>query len=356
MAQLENYKCPACLGPLHFSSETGRLQCEYCGSSYSVEEIELAQNHESPLDDWEAQQQNLQVYSCPSCGGELYCDQNTAATCCPYCGNPAVIPGKLQGILKPDYVIPFLKSKEDAVKALQQHYRKKLLLPRVFSAQNHIQEVQGLYVPFWLFDRMASGSVQYSATRSRSYRDGDYQVTETDHYQVFRDGSLDFLMVPIDGSQKLPDDLMDSLSPYDYKALTEFSPAYLPGYLADKYDVDADTASQRAEERCLNTLSDALQNTVQGYSSVNATSSDLQIDGGSHHYALLPVWLLTTRWQGKTYLFAMNGQTGKLVGNLPIDPNRKRALFYGSFVTVSLLLSLLFAGPLGRMLFRLFGL
>ncbi len=377
--QVTNYKCPACTGPLHFVGASGKLECDYCGSTYEVQEIEAlyaeketkaeaafqaAEEKQASEDngwdvsdaggDWGEEAEKMRAYSCPSCGAELICDETTAATSCPYCGNPTVVPGQFGGTLRPDYVLPFKLSREDAVKALKKHYKGKLLLPKAFKAQNHIEEIKGVYVPFWLFDGVADVDMTFHATTSTTSREGDYRVTRTKHYDIVRSGSIGFEKVPVDGSTKMPDDYMDSIEPYDYKELKDFSTAYLPGFLADKYDVDATAASKRADERCKNTAADRVRETVVGYATVSTRTKRVALKRGEVKYAMLPVWLLTTKWQGKNYLFAMNGQTGKMVGDLPADKGKFFAWLGGTAVGASVVLSLLFSGPLGRMIGNLF--
>ena len=360
--QITNYQCPACTGPLHFVGSSGRLECDYCGSGFDTAEIEAfyaekeakaAQKQEKTeatqetaeaeeqkaatdgsdwdasglSEDWGVDASSMKAYCCPSCGAELLCDATTAATSCPYCGNPSVIPGQFAGILKPDFVLPFKLSKEDAIKALKKHYLKKPLLPLTFSKANHLEEIKGVYVPFWMYDGEASGSAQFHATTVHKYTSGDYEVTETSHYDVRRAGSIDFEKIPVDASSKMPDDYMDSIEPYDYADLKPFSTAYLPGFLADKYDVRIEDSRERADKRCTGSLIAALQSTVTGYASCNETSRSISLKRGKVHYALLPVWILNTRWEGKDFLFAMNGQTGKLVGNLPVSTKRVVGLF-----------------------------
>ena len=351
--QITNYQCPACMGPLHFVGESGRLECDYCGSNFNVAEIEAlykekeqkaakaAEDTENAPEtkdgsewdvsglneDWGADAEGMRTYSCPSCGAELLCEATTAATSCPYCGNPTVVPGQFSGILKPDYVLPFKLSKEDAIKALKKHYLKKPLLPSTFSKANHLEEIKGVYVPFWMYDGEASGSAQFHATQVHTYTSGDYEITETSHYDVRRAGSLGFEKIPVDASSKMPDDYMDSIEPYDYSDLKPFSTAYLPGFLADKYDVSVEDSRERADKRCVGSLSCALKGTVSGYTTCNETSRNIHLKRGKVHYALLPVWLLNTKWEGKDFLFAMNGQTGKLVGNLPVSTKRVIGLF-----------------------------
>ena len=268
---------------------------------------------------WGADAEGMTSYTCPSCGAELICDATTAATSCPYCGNPSIVPGQFSGMLKPDYVIPFKLSKEDAIKALKAHYNGKPFLPKAFKSKNHIEEIKGVYVPFWLFDGKAEGNITYEATRTRVYRSGDYEVTETDHFHVYRAGSLSFERIPVDAASKMPDDHMDSIEPFDYSELKPFSTAYLPGFLADKYDVSVEDSQERADRRCRETLENSLRDTVHGYTSCVPITKNIHLKRGKVHYALLPVWMLNTKWDGKDFLFAMNGQTGRLVGDLPIS-------------------------------------
>ena len=357
--QVTNYQCPACTGPLHFVGSSGKLECDYCGSKFDVAEIEAlyAEKEQKAADtqkaaeekqekaasadtgwdtsglssDWGQDAAGMKSYTCPSCGAELICDETTAATACPYCGNPSVVPGQFTGSLKPDFVLPFKLSKDDAVKALKAHYKGKPFLPRAFTAENHVQEIKGVYVPFWMFDGEAEGSAQYEATRSRSFTSGDYEVTETDHFDVYREGSLAFSRVPVDASSKMPDDYMDSIEPFDYDDLKPFSTAYLPGFLADKYDVSVEDSAVRADTRCEGSLVSALARSATGYDSCVPVSQDVKLHRGKVHYTLLPVWTLHTKWNGKDYLFAMNGQTGKLVGDLPTSYGK----FWGTFAAIA---------------------
>lgn len=388
---INTYQCPACTGPLHFGAGSGKLECEYCGSSYEVSEVEsfyaqkavaaapkptcpacsaevlfqpgdkeatcpgcgaefeveallayVARKEEKKPDNmtWDTQaggqwQQGetdgLRVYSCKQCGGEIVADETTGATHCPYCGNPVVLSGHFSGALKPDLVIPFQVDKKAAIAALNNHYKGKRLLPKVFKDQNHIEEVKGLYVPVWLFDADADAQVEYEATKVRTWSDSDYDYTETRHYAVIRGGTLGFADVPVDGSTKMDDTLMESIEPFDISGAVPFQAAYLPGYLADKYDVDAEASIGRANERIKQSTEDAFRSTVVGYTSVMTVDSNVQLENGRARYALFPVWILNTQWKGQKFTFAINGQTGKIAGDLPMD----KGLFWKYLLTVS---------------------
>jgi hypothetical protein len=221
--------------------------------------------------------------------------------------------------LKPDLVIPFKVDKNAAIAALQNHYKGKTLLPKVFKDQNHIEEVKGLYVPVWLFDTDADAFVQYRATRTRTWSDSEYNYTATDHYAVLRGGGIGFENVPVDGSTKMDDALMESIEPFNIADAVPFRTAYLPGYMADKYDVDAASSIDRANKRIKQSTEDAFRSTVAGYTSVTTVDSNIRLQNGKARYALYPVWILNTDWNGQKFTFAINGQTGKIAGDLPMD-------------------------------------
>ncbi len=354
------------MGPLHYNSESGNLQCDYCGSTYSVAEIEkiyqqqLAQaeaaavaetaaataedGHNAASDGvhWNGEAEGLKLYNCPSCGAELVFEATTAATSCPYCGNPTVVPGQFHGLLRPDYILPFRFSKEQALTALKEYYRGKPLLPKKFTENSHLEEIKGVYVPFWLYDGKASGDISYTATRVNISRHGDEEITTTEYYDVRRAGTVRFARIPADGAQKMPDDLMDSIEPFDYGDLKTFSTAYLPGFMAEIYDVDPDKCYERIRSRALESTERMIESTVRGYSSVMPKNRQLQMKREKTSYALLPVWMLSTEWNGQRFLFAMNGQTGKLIGDLPISSGKYFAWFAGISLPLMALLSLIF--------------
>ncbi len=338
----QQYKCPCCGGEIEFDSSLQKMKCPYCDTEYEVETLtsyDEVLKSETPDDmkwdstagkDWEGTEADgLNVYVCNSCGGEIIGDETLAATACPYCDNPVILMGQFKGDLKPDYVIPFKLDKKAAKEALKKHYSGKRLLPKVFKDENHIDEIKGVYVPFWLFDTDASANIRYKATRVRTWSDSNYNYTQTSFFSVKRAGTIGFDKVPVDGSTKMADDLMESIEPFDFSKAVDFQTAYLSGYLADKYDVNSEQSIERANQRIKKSTEDAFASTVTGYASVVPEASSVQFKNGSAKYALYPVWLLNTSWQGKKYTFAMNGQTGKMVGDLPLDKAAYKRWLFG---------------------------
>lgn len=332
MNTLQEYKCPCCGGAIAFDSHSQKMKCPYCDTEFDVDTLagydsDLQMDQEDQMQwetaagtEWqEGETAGLRTYVCQSCGGEIVGDENTGATSCPFCGNPVVMMGQFSGDLKPDLVIPFKLDKKMAKERLMNHISGKKLVPKVFKDQNHIDEIKGVYVPFWLFDTDVDAQVRYRATRVRMWSDSNYNYTETQHFSVHRGGKVAFEGVPVDGSTKMADDLMESIEPFDLSQAVSFQTAYLAGYLADKYDVNAEDSVERANTRVKKSTEDAFAATVEGYATVHSENSNIRLNGGKAKYALYPVWLLNTTWNGNKYTFAMNGQTGKFVGDLPVD-------------------------------------
>ena len=342
------YQCPTCGGPVHFDANTQMIVCDYCGSTYPETQFrednnsdtsESNQTNDNPNTnekvDWRTEgftakyevMNDQAGFICTSCGAEIVSDGNTAATECMYCGNPVVLTQNLSGMVKPDMVLPFKIDKAEAERKLKGFYNKKILLPKAFKDQNRIQKISGMYVPFWLFSGKGVGDINFDGKIVRTHREGDYEVTTTKHYSIDRGGSLEFEKIPVDASSKMLDNFMDGLEPYDYTELCDFSPTFMAGFFADKFDVDVDECADRARLRIVNSTENEMKNTVKGYTSVSVSYNNIEMQNDDVRYVLLPVWMLNTKFEGKMYHFAINGQTGKVSGDLPIDKKKQKFLF-----------------------------
>ncbi len=331
MSVLQQQKCPCCDGNINFDTTSQKLKCPYCDTEFDIEALQQTETEEaSAAPDtitWEAERvewasdetKGMNVYICNSCAGEIVADATTGATACPYCNSPVILKGQFEGDLRPHLVIPFKYDKQAAKEALKKHIASKKFVPSVFKDENHIDEIKGVYVPSWLFSGNAAAGANFKATRTRLWSDSKYNYTETSYFNVYRSGNLAFENVPVDGSTKMDDTLMESVEPFDLSQAVDFQTAYLQGFLADKYDVSAEQSKDRANERIKASCVDELRATIRGYDSVIPEHANMQISNGGYKYALYPVWILNTTWNGQKYTFCMNGQTGKFVGDLPVD-------------------------------------
>lgn len=352
-ANIMEYKCPCCNAGLHFSGAEQKLTCEYCENSFDLdtikqynEAISKPQQDEFQWDDdntatWTPEEQgSLNCFVCPACSGELITDGNTAATFCPFCDNPAVLPSRLSGGLRPDAVIPFKTTKDDAKKAFLELCKGKPLLPKDFTKKNRLEKITGMYVPFWLYDCSGDIQGQYRATKVKTWSDSKYHYTKTDYFMVSRSAKADFVGIPMDGSMKMDDTIMESIEPFDMDQAVDFDTAYLSGFLADKYDVESKSGEPRIRQRVDGTFDEMLSSSLVGYSSVTPMNKDLKVQHSKARYVLFPVWMLNTKYKDKMYTFAMNGQTGKMTGRLPINSAKKWGIFTAIAGSITLILSL----------------
>lgn len=356
-------KCPQCGAALKFDAEKQSWDCQFCLGSFSIEEMDrimaeqkqsgeeadhTEENHEFVEEMYERAETHdfsgeVRSYSCPDCGAHIVTDATTAATFCVFCHNPTIIASQLSGEFRPSKVIPFKFNKEAATQSFLKWCGKKPLVPADFKSKPQLEKLTGVYVPFWLYNCDVHGDLKADAHKVRSWRTGNYEYTETQYYEVFRTANMRFKRVPADGSSKMDDKMMDILEPYDYNQLIDFSMPYLSGYLAEKYDLDREAVFPRVYDRVQQDTITQLSRTINGYSSVRIENSQVNIRKKHADYALLPVWMLTYKHRGKSYMFAMNGQTGKVVGKLPISMKRVVAWISGIAAVVT---AVLFGGGL----------
>ena len=331
----KQFKCPCCGGSLQFDDKSQNIVCPYCDSQFTPESLkdytdELASQpqedtswDESMVEAYTSEEmKGMKIYTCNSCGGEIICEETTSSTCCPYCNNNMVVSKEVSGDLKPNLINPFKKDKVFAVDAFKKFLLKKPLLPGSFSKTNTIEETKSLYVPFWVFDADVTGKVRFKGETTKTWEDANYRYRETRYYSLVRGGGVGFEHVPVDGSKKMEDQLMESIEPYTWSETKEFNVAYLAGYSADRYDVSKEETFGRATERFRQGTAEAFRRDIHGYNNVTVEDSNLQFNNTETRYVLYPVWLLNVKWKEKNYRFGLNGETGKIAGNLPISVSK----------------------------------
>ena len=298
-----DYHCPCCGAPLSFDGVSAKLACASCGSSFDPEALETMKvvgeeddiQFVLPEESFNSEETaQMQGFICKNCGAELMTEETSTATECPYCGSPSILPDRIEGGIKPEKVVPFVVTKEQAKQLFFDYFKGKRLLPNVFSKNNHIAEMRKLYVPYWLFDCSAYADIVYDAEKKHIERQGEWETTRTEHYIVRRSGSMAFENIPVDGSVKLDNKITESLEPYDLNAAIPFKPAVLAGTLADHADVDSAECEGRAAERVENSIANAMRNSVNGYTTVTERSRRIHSEGGKVTPVLMPVWLITT--------------------------------------------------------------
>ena len=381
-------KCPSCGAPINFDVPSGKMKCSFCGASFTVEEVnqfngisqanaELDAAHakqagttgatggagtattpetqisttpaegqpgwvEPPptyLD--EATGQQMAQFQCNSCGGEIIGSPDMVSARCPWCNNNFVATGQLTSTRVPDRMIPFAMTKEQALEAFKANMKGLKLIPREFK-QVSVDDIQGVYVPYWLYDATVAGEGNFSCENIRTWTDSEYEYTEHREYQVYRSANVAFLDVPVAGTTKVTDKITESVEPFDYTKSVAFSPAYLTGFMTNKYDVDAQDANPRALERMKDSTEEVLRNSISGYDTVSTINTSIQPAFGELEYVFLPMWLMNVDFQGKNYNYAMNGQTGKFVGTFPVSERKYWTGLIGIAIPIAIIFGAIF--------------
>ncbi len=344
--KLSEQKCAACGAPLRFDPLSGRSVCDWCGSTYEIsDEGELGAGGDRPDS---AGPETLPVYNCESCGAEIVTGAADASVQCPYCGNNIVLTEQVSGGLTPDGLIPFRFDKKQLPDEVNKFYKDKKLMPKGFFTESTLEDAAGVYVPYWLFDTDLNGSLAYDCYKETERRDGDYIITDKAHYDVRRDVTMRFESVPVDASDRLDDKLMESVEPFDYSGLKPFDMSYLSGFFAERFDKGSDAVRGRAMDRMNESAFAISDNDARkGYSGSERKAGNFSPKNVNARYMLLPVYTFAVKWGEKKYDFAMNGQTGKVVGDVPRSAGKTALLWLISFLisfAVTLLVLLLFVG------------
>lgn len=330
-----SYKCPNCDGELIFDPSTQKYKCEYCGDLFSQEELDamkpaegsetsvkedIPSGEDTSEQEAEKTKHGTVVYNCPSCGAQIVTEDTTAATFCYYCHNPVVLGGRLEGEYLPNKIIPFSITREAAEKGFGDYISKKKFVPKAFFSKKQIESITGVYFPYWLYDVELNGSMQAEARNVRVWRTGDIEYTETKHYSVERGGSITLKHLFENALKKANAKLARGLMPYDFSQMKEFKTGYLSGFLAERRDIERQEVETKMQQEMRDSAERLLRESISGYNSVSVTNSNIVPKKEDWSYVLFPVWTLTYKAKnGKIYYYSMNGQTGKVCGELPID-------------------------------------
>ena len=331
MAEVLEYKCENCGGILEFNSEKQKLVCPYCDSEFdpnTVQKGNVDEYDEPVLEREDSYIETMKHYICTSCGGEIDVNENSVADFCPFCSRPVIMSDRVSSFLKPDYVIPFKIDKKAAMAGYEAFAKKyKRLVPRDFLEKTTPDKIKGMYIPYWLYDADTETHCQFEGIIEHHWTAGNYEYTKKDYYNVYRSCQDQFSMVPVDGSKNVDNKVSESIEPYGYDDKLDFQSSYLSGYFAEKYDIDAEGCYDIAYDRMKKTDIALTRNSISGYDSLSLLKSTTKTSNNSYKYALMPVWLMSSKYKEETYQYAANGQTGKFVGKLPVSKGRSVGLW-----------------------------
>lgn len=318
--------CPTCGDALKFDSAIKASVCRSCGNVYEAGTLNITGKLKFvDVDEASEEEENKREYVCGSCGATVVTNENTALTYCAFCGSPSVMGRRLAKEFRPDYMIPFKVEKDEAVRIFTNWVKNEnKYTPGDLLSQKTIKKITGLYVPFWLINADC-----YANVAGLGYVQDD--PTQRAVFNFKRKVLFKVKNVPFDGSFKISNFLMNSIEPFDFSELVNYDDTYLPGYYADRYDRNALDLTEVIDIRISQYAKQAGELAAKAklgdehkiYNKVEADASESYIKNLSQRYALLPLWFLNYEYKGESYQIAINGQTGKISGELPTTKKKR---------------------------------
>lgn len=333
------YECPNCTGNLKFDILGQNLKCDYCGTTmdpYEFQKERDAQETALGEDEYE-----VTVFTCPQCGGELIGSDTTAATFCSFCGGSTILDGRISRERRPEYIIPFQKTREDCRKAYGQLMRRAIFAPSELKDEEYISRFRSIYMPYWVYHFEKEGHVAF--TGSQTERNGDYKITK--YFRIESEVHAGYKGVTFDASASFFDNLSNSIAPFEWREARPFTPAFLSGFYADTKDVEAQLYQEDAcdmvnEDMCREMRKDPL---CRQYQLGEDLPAAMRPDAARRDMAMFPVWFLSYRKKDRVNYVVVNGQTGKAAGDIPVD---KGKYLRGSFllaIPIFIILNMIFS-------------
>ncbi|MBO4732289.1 MAG: hypothetical protein J5597_05740 [Spirochaetaceae bacterium] len=341
---LTTYKCPNCGGSMVFMPDTQDFKCEYCASTFNEQELAKnaakEQNAAYQAEPGATADENVNFFSCPNCGAQIVSTGTEMVANCYYCHSSMVQSNADSAEFNPDLIIPFKISREKAKETFLQWVKEKKFVPSDFVSKKQIENITGVYFPYWLGSFKTTADANYTAKNFRTWTSGSTEYTETTEYDLHRKGSISLKNITKKALKKADERVSESVQPFMYEDLIPYSKAYLLGFQAERRDVASDELKEEFEQDARRYTDDMLLSTTTKYASVTKRNGNTDITGCDMKYALLPCWVLTYKDKnGKIYPYTLNGQTGNACGELPVSKAKLVLHFLKVAVPVFLIIS-----------------
>lgn len=310
------YECPNCGGALRFDIPTQKLLCDHCNESIDPHAYHKDKDAE------EKNEYNVTIFTCPQCGGEILSTDDSATGFCSFCGASTILDSRIRNEKRPAFIIPFKKTKEDCKKSYARMMRRALFAPKELRDPEYLERFRGIYMPYWVYV-VDQNEPDGSLSGKKTYRRGNYIIT--DHYALSYSLNASYRGINYDASSSFDDHISETIAPFDSHEIEVFSPSFLCGFYADTADVPAslympaardlaneETAKALEEEPAFDDLDVMIPVTGAAYGTTVSRKDS----------AMFPVWFLTYRRRDRVAYAIMNGQTGKISSDLPVDPIR----------------------------------
>ncbi len=307
--------CPACAQGLRFDPARQLLVCDYCDNTYAPTVMQPGKEAVNQADSII----EGTLFTCTQCGGEILSDSDTAITFCSFCGSSMELAGRTVSLMAPSYIVPFKKSKEECKELYKSFIKKAIFAPAYMKEEAQVEKFRGIYMPYWTYSFKYDGIVPMKGHTER--RSGDYIVKS--HYNMNTDMNINYRGVSFDASSSFSDVYSEAIAPYRMSDCVEFSTAYMAGFYADTADVSSNTYEAKAKEVIGKDVNAIALNNNSELKKYHVSSGDnsvsVLLNKEDEKMAYFPVWFMSTKHNDKVSYAVINGQTGKVAADIPID-------------------------------------
>ncbi len=336
-----NYKCPNCGAHIVFNADEQMYICDFCLSKFTIAQMDastrkkqaeidrrLEKKEHAKQDKNDIEAEAVQAYHCENCGADVISTDTNLSSYCYYCHSPVVFTDRLLGEKRPDEIIPFSIGKESAQTKFLEWAKNKRYIPKEFTTKAYLENMTGVYMPYWYLDSDIDVDFIGNSRSVRSWRVGDFIETEVTDYKHIRKGKFYLNDVNIVGSDKIDINLLNGIEPYDDSKIQKFSMPLLSGYLAEGFTVSGDKAEVELQRYTDNYANELLSRSLGFTGQIESIKKTFAVSQKLRTYVMLPVWVLTYKYEDRIYVYAVNGSTGKSTGELPLV---KRKLLLDTF-------------------------
>lgn len=333
-------RCVNCGGLLNYDIPTGQLKCESCDSMFDPEKYD---DETSAEENPEGRNYSVSVFTCPNCGGQISSNEAEAIEYCLYCGSFVTLTSQVESVQKPHFIMPFYKTKDDCAKSYKKMIGRKLYAPKEFRDEKFISGFKGIYIPYWTYGYEYGPDVNLDGEIET--RKGDYVYRQHYSINVQTKGELDGIYY--DASSSFDDEISSRITPFDTKKLKPFKSSYMFGFYGDTADIPANTYHDLAAEVARTEIWEEVARKPEVDEKNPQILLGKDFDNAFHlkerkYLSMLPVWFLTWRNKDRVAYSVVNGESGAIYSEVPVDVRRY------------LLFSLIFAIPIFMLLNVLF--
>ena len=324
--KVDRQVCANCGGTIKWNIAKQRLECSACRTTYIAETtVQRVEEH-----DFEGYVQregqrvsfpDTAIIACGTCGAQIAVDEHCTATVCPMCGSTQLLESRQEAGVPPDGVIPFRVDRETAQQNFAKWVKSRWFAPNRLKQAYQAGKLQGIYLPFWTFDAQVTSTYWGQGGNTHTVRDSKGNTRTEIHWRPVSGtvgGFYDDLQVC--ATLNSASQVVEKVLPYNTCDNTlPFSPSYLSGFLAEHYAIPATQAVDTAKEQVRANQIEQAENDIRSRGFTHARVSNINIEYHkiTYKHVLLPAWSSAFAYNGKQYMYIINGESGKVGGQRP---------------------------------------